>query len=407
MKGGTLFSALQRLRNASVSILPTEALLRIAQHVTNGLAYLHASSFSFGDLKSMNVLLSELPDLDAGTFPPFTQAKLCDFGLSRNLKHVAESAPHSTTSNHTSDVCSTPPPSRGPAGTFAYLAPEAFSGLPTANAAAAKAADVYALGIVLWELATLQRPWPYKQALQLIRLVRKEGRRPEWPVEVIAGLPKGYVSLAERCWHQNAGCRPVVDEVARELEQMYTQTDVDDVPLWAAFGRGSGISATSSGVVDGDMSGDLDAVRVDDDGEGVDVSRECYVKEIRELDCNELNVSHSEMSEVTTVHGGGRLSQSRLSVDSFTPDADCGEVENVKYEMTKMNDSEGKEQRDDRNEQDEQDGQDDHVQEREYKVPMCKQDCAGLDNELRILEARDNLDVDDVGVCMFSRPHFR
>lgn len=225
MSGGSLYDAISKLREASIARLPPCSLLRIAQHITSGLAYLHAFGFSFGDLKSMNILLSEPPDLQQGTFSSTTQAKLCDFGLSRNLRHLMGNKDNSASRGFDPSQTSTPIPN-GPAGTFAYLAPEAFSGISTEDADAPKQADIYALAIVLWELATLDRPWSGKQPLQLIRLVRKEAQRPTWP-KVLRGLPQGYVQLVEQCWHQDPLQRPTVEQVAEKLQQMIEQLPSD------------------------------------------------------------------------------------------------------------------------------------------------------------------------------------
>lgn len=160
----------------------------------------------------MNVLLSEEVDIPNASFPPTLQAKLCDFGLSRNLKHLVDAK-----SDPRPDE--TPIPGRkGPAGTFAYMAPEAFGGLPVNDADAPKRADIFALGVVLWELATLRCPWPGKQPMQLIPLVREQGNRPDWTAEELRDLPTEYVQLVQHCWHQDALQRPTVDEVAHRLE---------------------------------------------------------------------------------------------------------------------------------------------------------------------------------------------
>lgn len=95
------------------------------------------------------------------------------------------------------------------------MSPEAFSGIPPDDVILPKQADIYALGIVLWELATLRTPWPGKQPLQLVRLVRDEGRRPQW-----GPVTGPLVDLVERCWSQEPADRPSADEVATDLTQL-------------------------------------------------------------------------------------------------------------------------------------------------------------------------------------------
>lgn len=226
MKGGSLYDGLSALRKGGAKALPLRVMLRLGIHIANGLAYLHACEFSFGDLKSMNVLLSEPPDMNTLSFSRSTQAKLCDFGLSRNLNRLVPMETHV-------------PGRNGPAGTFAYLAPEAFSGLPVDDGAAPKAADVYALAVVLWELATLRSPWPGKQPLQLLRLVVKEGRRPPWGSVAQGGvLPNGYVALVEACWQKDARSRPTAAQVAAALAAMLEA--VDEAPLSPVQGLATG-----------------------------------------------------------------------------------------------------------------------------------------------------------------------
>lgn len=165
----------------------------------------------------MNVLLSEKVDVRHPTFPPSLRAKLCDFGLSRNLKHLVDAKREPRPDE-------TPIPGhKGPAGTFAYMAPEAFGGLPVDDAEAPKRADIFALGIVMWELATLRCPWPGRQPMQLITLVREQGKRPDWTKEHLEELPEDYVQLVQHCWHQDALQRPTVDEVAMQLERLYAR----------------------------------------------------------------------------------------------------------------------------------------------------------------------------------------
>ncbi|PXF45308.1 putative serine/threonine-protein kinase [Gracilariopsis chorda] len=275
MRGGTLFTALQKLRQTGHTFIPHESLLRIAQNITNALTYLHASHFSFGDLKTMNILLSEKPDLKTATFAPTAHAKLCDFGLSRNLNHLTNRAAASSRILHETHI----PAHNGPAGTYAYLAPESFHGLPIDDPDAPKAADVYALAIVLWELATLQKPWPHLQPLQLIHLVAKQRQRPQWTPSS-STLPPGYVHLVEQCWHHDPACRPTAGEVASRLHHMYQRLPTASHPSQRALLRDySHVEPISESVTDptaqnglDDLS-EFDAIFVDDDEVREDSSR--------------------------------------------------------------------------------------------------------------------------------------
>lgn len=107
--------------------------LRYALDMSSALAYIHQQGFVHLDVKPANVLIT-LPD---------DRCKLGDFGCSQPLdcRHPVSGV----VGEHVMAVC---PTLRSELmGTFAYRSPELFRGKP----ATAKA-DVYALGIVLWQL---------------------------------------------------------------------------------------------------------------------------------------------------------------------------------------------------------------------------------------------------------------
>lgn len=88
-------------------------------------------------------------------------------------------------------------------GTPTHMAPEQLL-----RGHISKASDVYAYGILLWELLTGQRPFAGVPLLLLPHEVAREGLRPAWP----PGLPDnaGYAALrrlAEDCWVAEPGKR--------------------------------------------------------------------------------------------------------------------------------------------------------------------------------------------------------
>jgi len=115
-----------------------------------GLQYLHQNGIIHRDLKSLNVLLDKK-----------CRAQLADFGLSKVRSQ--------TTSQSTLQV----------KGTIQFLAPEL---LDTFKPKYHIKTDVYALGMVLWELATHEIPYGDTNSDVIIHLV-KEGQRAEFPDE--------------------------------------------------------------------------------------------------------------------------------------------------------------------------------------------------------------------------------
>jgi Flp pilus assembly protein TadD len=127
-------SLTERLRRGILS--PQEART-IAQQLCAGLAEAHRNQVIHGDLKSNNVILTTAAD---GTI----RAVITDFGLARRPQ-APEPAPESAER----------------AGTPAYMAPELWKGQEPSVAS-----DIYALGIILYELASGRLPerpgerWP-------------------------------------------------------------------------------------------------------------------------------------------------------------------------------------------------------------------------------------------------------
>jgi Tol biopolymer transport system component len=149
--------------------LPIDAVLGTGAEIAAALSAAHAQSIVHRDLKPANIMLTA------------TGAKVLDFGVAL----IAEDEESTS----------------GVAGTAAYMSPSQLNGNP-----AAPRTDIFALGLVLYEMATGRR------------YVRESAG-------VVAGIPRGLASLIERCLCLDATGRfQDMNEVRRELERLRSES---------------------------------------------------------------------------------------------------------------------------------------------------------------------------------------
>ena len=112
----------------------------------------------------------------------------------------------------------------GAGGTFGYMAPELFSEAPVPS----KEADMYAFGMVIYEVITGVRPFGQRRMQELL-LLNSGGVKPDRPEEPVAiGFGQGTWEFAERCWDGNPEQRPTAGEASEHFERVAKTSKVVD-----------------------------------------------------------------------------------------------------------------------------------------------------------------------------------
>ncbi|MER7618058.1 serine/threonine protein kinase [Nonomuraea wenchangensis] len=175
VEGGDLRGLLRRR-----GTLPPSEAARLLAQVAAALAAAHAAGVAHRDVKPGNVLI------EAGTGP----ARLTDFGVARIV--------HGPGLTQTSSVIGTP----------AYLAPEVAGG-----DAATPAVDVYALGLILYELLAGRPPFVGEHPMALLRQHASSMPRR------LPGMPDALWQVIAACVAKEPGARPEAAAVARALAE--------------------------------------------------------------------------------------------------------------------------------------------------------------------------------------------
>ncbi|MGO8796850.1 MAG: serine/threonine-protein kinase [Candidatus Sulfotelmatobacter sp.] len=162
--GEDLASLLRRIGR-----LPDDKAVEVAQQLCAGLAAAHAAGVLHRDLKPSNVMLDGKG-----------RARITDFGLATALDHAA---------------------GEQPAGTPGYMAPELLKGAsPTVQS------DIYALGLVLYEVFTGKRAF---EAQSLAELYRKQSdTNPTPPSNLVKNLDPAVERVMLRCLDRDPVQRP-------------------------------------------------------------------------------------------------------------------------------------------------------------------------------------------------------
>ncbi len=191
----------------------TERLLSLAIALTDAVAAAHRQGILHRDLKPENVMLTADGRL-----------KVLDFGLAK-LRYDADEGDRTTkeTQSVTQDGRIV--------GTVAYMSPEQAQGLPVDHRS-----DIFTLGILLYEMATGERPFRGNTNLSVLSSILKDTPRPA--SELRDDIPKPLARMIQRALEKRPEDRyQSTTDLRRDLEDLKRDVDTGEVVLSTTAGR--------------------------------------------------------------------------------------------------------------------------------------------------------------------------
>ena len=200
------------LRKLCGQPLPENQVRRIGGQIAAALVEAHGRGVVHRDLKPENVMVR-----------PDGYVKVLDFGLARTWVPSAGA----------SDVSST---AGLPVGTLRYMSPEQCKG-ETATAAS----DVFAFGLILFELCTGTHPFEASSPLDMAHAI--VWSEPKFPA-AWRDVPELFRKLIPRMLAKDPGERPSAAQVARELDGGLAEPEAESaaVPSTPMSVRRAGVS---------------------------------------------------------------------------------------------------------------------------------------------------------------------
>ena len=186
--GGTSFIVMELVRGRNLRAvlteegpLPPAAVAAIGIQVADALAHSHEAGIIHRDVKPANVLVC---DPEPGGTDPLPRVKVADFGIARAAMHDGTSltAPGALI------------------GTAKYLSPEQIGGRPPDARS-----DVYALGVVLYELVTGRAP--FVGETEVATAIAHLHDQPLRPRQVRPGIPRSLEAIVWKAMARDPDAR--------------------------------------------------------------------------------------------------------------------------------------------------------------------------------------------------------
>ncbi|HVS03808.1 MAG TPA: serine/threonine-protein kinase, partial [Thermoanaerobaculia bacterium] len=178
--------------------LPLAELLAIAMPLADALAAAHDGGITHRDLKPANVMVG-----------PDGRLKVLDFGLAK-LQEDSSAGDHQATAAMTAGLTAV----GSVMGTMPYMSPEQAEGLAVDHRS-----DLFSFGIILYELATGERPFRGETSAQLVSSILRD--RPRDVGQIRGDLPSHLSRILRRCLEKDPDRRyQGARDLRLELEEL-------------------------------------------------------------------------------------------------------------------------------------------------------------------------------------------
>ena len=232
-QGGTDYLVMEYLEGETLANrlakgpLSLPQVLKYGVEICEGLDRAHKNGVVHRDLKPGNIMLTK------------SGAKLMDFGLAKGVPAMAASSSSSLTMELTSPLASQPLTARGlVVGTFQYMSPEQVEGKE-----ADARSDIFALGSVLYEMATAKRAFEGKSNLSIASAILE--KEPESITTIQPMAPPALDHVIRGCLSKNPDERwQSAGDIARDLRWISSGGSSQSIPAipgrpahnWERFG---------------------------------------------------------------------------------------------------------------------------------------------------------------------------